>query len=394
MDKRDVRRNGVRVQNPKNKWKVALLISILFSIFIYYQVYVLLRYTTGKSVTEGQMTVYKWIAGAIHKTETVTEKQTLKIGVAGNIIIDDEVTNRYIKNGKGNYGDIFENISFKDYDCTIASLNTDIAQGNNTFSKGKANSNLLSALKDINIDLLVTSTKELGKLSSDNLKQTVRSINSDDIKTVGSSEKESYYILEKNGIKVAILGYVGEDYSSDNGISKYTSKKFENDIKEINSHKVDCRIVFVDTKRSGKKNVEAEKTKLLENIINLGADIVISNDNIEQRLSKKEIKEGKNTKTAYIKYSLGDVIGKQKSENSDVSKVLGITIEKEAGKKANEVRINVTDDKTLVALSNDIKTKYKIVELDKAINEYDSGNEAALSLAEYNYLKKIKDNIK
>ena len=193
---------------------------------------------------------------------------------------------------------------------------------------------------------------------------------------------------------MAILGYVGEDYSSDNGISKYTSKKFENDIKEINSHKVDCRIVFVDTKRSGKKNVEAEKTKLLENIINLGADIVISNDNIEQRLSKKEIKEGKNTKTAYIKYSLGDVIGKQKSENSDVSKVLGITIEKEAGKKANEVRINVTDDKTLVALSNDIKTKYKIVELDKAINEYDSGNEAALSLAEYNYLKKIKDNIK
>ena len=127
MDKRDVRRNGVRVQKPKNKWKVALLISILFSIFIYYQVYVLLRYTTGKSVTEGQMTVYKWIAGAIHKTETVTEKQTLKIGVAGNIIIDDEVTNRYIKNGKGNYGDIFENISFKDYDCTIASLNTAIA---------------------------------------------------------------------------------------------------------------------------------------------------------------------------------------------------------------------------------------------------------------------------
>ena len=77
-----------------------------------------------------------------------------------------------------------------------------------------------------------------------------------------------------------------------------------------------------------------------------------------------------------------------------MSKVLGITIEKETGKKGNEVRINVNDDKTLVALSNDIKTKYKIVELDKVINEYDSGNEAVLSLAEYNYLKQIKDNIK
>ncbi len=394
MDKRDVRRNGGQIQKPKNKWKVVLLISILLSVFVYYQVYVLLRYTTGKSVTEGQMTVYKWIAGAVHKTETVTEKQTLKIGVAGNIIIDEEVTNEYIQNGKGNYGDIFENISFKDYDFTIASLNTGIAQGNNTFSKGKANSNLSSTLKDINIDLLVTSTKELGKLSSDNLKQTVSSVNSNEIKTVGSTEKESYYILDKNGIKVAILGYVGEDYSSDNGISKYTSKKFENDIKEINSRKVDCIIVFVDTKRSGEKNVEAEKTKLLENIINLGADIVISNDNVEQKLSEKEVKEGKNIKTTYIKYSLGDVIGKQTSENSDVSKVLGITIEKETGKKGNEVRINVNDDKTLVALSNDIKTKYKIVELDKVINEYDSGNEAVLSLAEYNYLKQIKDNIK
>lgn len=62
MKKRDIKRNGAQVSKTKNKWKIVLLISVLLSIFIYYEVYVLLRYTTGKPVTEGQMTVYKWVS--------------------------------------------------------------------------------------------------------------------------------------------------------------------------------------------------------------------------------------------------------------------------------------------------------------------------------------------
>lgn len=64
------RRRYVEKSKPKkNKkgWKVIFLVSFALCIFIYYQVFVLFKYTTGQTVTENQMAVYKWVSSKIHQ---------------------------------------------------------------------------------------------------------------------------------------------------------------------------------------------------------------------------------------------------------------------------------------------------------------------------------------
>lgn len=385
MERNETRRKVNNVEKKKNnKWKGIFFILLFVTIFIYYQVFVLFKYTTGKTVTESQMSVYKWIASIVNKTEDINQEGTLKIGVVGNIAISNEVTEEYIENGSGNYDNIFSNISFGDNDFNIANLNTVIAKSINSNYSYIATTSLLDSLRGIDIDLLNISTKELAAQKSDKLSEITSNIKAKDINYVGGLDK-AYYILEKNGVKVAILSYVGEDYSKDNGLTEFSSERLEKDLKEIKEYDVDCIILFIDTLRSNSSDIKEEKENKLKKILEENVNIIISNDSVEQSL---ETVQGKGSKTKYIKYALGDVIGVQEYENSDISKTLVITVEK----KAKEVTISVKEDKTLVALSNEAKTKYKIVDLEKEIKQYNAGSTNNITEAEYKYLCEIKES--
>lgn len=384
MERNETRRKVNNVEKKKNnKWKGIFFILLFVTIFIYYQVFVLFKYTTGKTVTENQMSVYKWIASIVNKTEDINQEGTLKIGVVGNIAISNEVTEEYIENGSGNYDNIFSNISFGDNDFNIANLNTVIAKNINSNYSYIATASLLDSLRGIDIDLLNISTKELAAQKSDKLSEITSNIKAKDINYVGGLDK-AYYILEKNGVKVAILSYVGEDYSKDNGLTEFSFERLEKDLKEIKEDDVDCTILFIDTLRSNSSDIKEKKENKLKKILEENVNIIISNDSVEQSL---ETVQGKGSKTKYIKYALGDVIGVQEYENSDISKTLEITVEK----KAKEVTISVKENKTLVALSNEAKTKYKIVDLEKEIKQYNAGSTNNITEAEYKYLCEIKE---
>lgn len=382
MERNETRRKVNNVEKKKNnKWKGIFFVLLFVTIFIYYQVFVLFKYTTGKTVTESQMSVYKWIASIVNKTEDINQEGTLKIGVVGNIAISNEVTEEYIENG--NYDNIFSNISFGDNDFNIANLNTVITKSVNSNYSYIATTSLLDSLKGIDIDLLNISTKELAAQKSDKLSEITSNIKAKDINYVGGLDK-TYYILEKNGVKVAILSYVGEDYSKDNGLTEFSSERLEKDLKEIKEYDVDCTILFIDTLRSNSSDIKEKKENKLKKILEENVNIIISNDSVEQSL---ETVQGKGSKTKYIKYALGDVIGVQEYEKSDISKTLEISVEK----KAKEVTISVKEDKTLVALSNEAKTKYKIVDLEKEIKQYNAGSTNNITEAEYKYLCEIKE---
>lgn len=385
MERNETRRKVNNVEKKKNnKWKGIFFVLLFVTIFIYYQVFVLFKYTTGKTVTESQMSVYKWIASIVNKTEDINQEGTLKIGVVGNIAISNEVTEEYIENGSGNYDNIFSNISFGDNDFNIANLNTVIAKSINSNYSYIATTSLLDSLRGIDIDLLNISIKELAAQKSDKLSEITSNIKAKDINYVGGLDK-AYYILEKNGVKVAILSYVGEDYSKDNGLTEFSSERLEKNLKEIKEYDVDCTILFIDTLRSNSSDIKEKKENKLKKILEENVNIIISNDSVEQSL---ETVQGKGSKTKYIKYALGDVIGVQEYENSDISKTLEIIVEK----KAKEVTISVKEDKTLVALSNEAKTKYKIVDLEKEIKQYNAGGTNNITEAEYKYLCEIKES--
>lgn len=377
-------------KDKKNKWKIICLIMAVVMVFIYYQVYILVNYTIGKDVTEKQISLYKWMVSKVNKEEPVEIDTTLDVAVLGNIKAKGELLTTYDNKGVVDYSSIFENLSFEEYDYTIANLNTSIILDTKPEGKFYANSKLIKELKNINIDMLVTATEELGNQKAETVEETLKALANYGLEYIGASMNNTsypYYVIDKNNIKIGVLAYVDEDYTENESINVYSKKTLKQDIKEIQKEKVDVTIVFIDTLRSNQSKVKEDKNNLLQEILDEGADIVISNDTVEQKLYQNT----ENTK--YIKYSLGDVIGLQETENSDVSKVLKITVEKKSTGGKNNINIKVDEDKTLVALSNNDMTKYKIVDLDKEISEFDETSDR-ISVAEYNYLKKVKEESK
>lgn len=388
MSNRKKRRNVEQPVSKSGKWKFICLIMIALTVFIYYQVYGLVKYTFGKDVTEGQIALYKWMIGNISEEKKENIDTRIDIAVLGNIKAKGILLDSYSEKGIVNYSSIFKNLSFKEYDYTIANLNTSIVLDNKSEGDFFANSKLLKELKDINIDMLVTATKELGNQKKENVRETVEEIKKYDMEYVGTNdnEKNSYYILSKNNIKVGILAYIDEDYLKNDSLNAYSKKKLKQDIDKIKEEQVDVIIAFVDALRSEENEVLNEKNKLLQEILHEGVDIVISSDILEQKLYKNT------DNTKFIKYSLGDLIGIQDASGSDISKVLKINISKKVLNGKTTVNVKVENDKTLVALSNADMTKYKIVELDKEIEEFDESSDR-ITMSEYNYLKNVKANM-
>lgn len=395
MESRKKRRNVEYIESKKDKkqnkkWKYICLIMAAVMIFIYYQVYVLVSYTIGEDVTESQISLYKWMISKVNKEESIDKTTSIDIAVLGNIKAKGELLESYSNKGAVDYSSIFENISFKDYDYTIANLNTSIVLDTKPKGHFYSNSKLIKELKNININMLVTATQELGIQNDKTVEETVKAITSHGLTYVGTrmnNKNYPYYILDKNDIKIAILAYIDEDYTENKSLNIYSKKQLIEDIKKAKKEKVDGIIVFIDTLRSNQNKVKDEKKNILQEILNEGADIVISNDTVEQKLYQNT------EKTKHIKYSLGDVIGLQEMGDSDISRVLKISIDKEVKNGNANIAIDVIEDKTLVALSNADMTKYKIVDLDREILNFDESSDR-ITVAEYNYLKRIKENIK
>lgn len=389
------RRNVEYTENKRNKkqnrkWKYICLVMVLVTVFIYYEVYVLVNYTIGREVTETQISLYKWIVSKVNKEEILNKATDIDIAVLGNIKVRGELLESYSYNGIVDYSNIFGNLSFEEYDYTIASLNTSIVLDAKPEGNFYANSKLIKELKNINIDMLVTANQELGTQKDKVIEETLKEVRNHGLDYIGASINNTnypYYILDKNNIKIAILAYVDEIYTDNDSLNIYSKKQLKADIKEAKKEKVDGIIVFIDTLRSNHKNAKEEKKKILQEILDEGADIVISNDIVEQKLYKNS------EKTKYIKYSLGDVIGLQETEGSDVSKVLNISVKKEYKEGKKNISFQVDEDKTLVALSNEDMTKYKVVDLDEEILNFDETSDK-ISVAEYSYLKKVKESIK
>lgn len=392
MESRKKRRNIEYMETKKekkNSWKIICLVLFAFMLFVYYQVYILINYTIGKNVTEKQISLYKWMISVVNKEEKVAEETSVDIAVLGNIKAKGELIDSYMQDGIVNYDSIFKNIEFEKYDYTIANLNTAVIADTKPKGEFFANSKLIKALKNSYIDMLVTANKELGQESDKTVKETLSAITEQGLEYVGATTNNinyPYYMLDKNNIKVAILAYVDSEYSENDSVNIYSKKNLKNAITEAKKEKADSVIVFIDTLRSDKEEYNEEKQNILQEIIDLGADFVISSDTYNQKLYSN------NGNTKHIKYALGDVIGLQEGENSDTSKVIEIKIVKESKNGKNKINMDVKDNRTLVALSNSDITKYKVVDLEKEVTNFDDTSDK-ITFAEYNYLKKIREKM-
>ena len=311
--------------------------------------------------------------------------------------------------GAYDFSYVFEDISFytKTADIAIGSLETTFAgeeEGYSSYPTFNTPDSLAYELKSIGLDVLSTAGNHALDKGFDGLSRTIDVLNDADIAHLGTykSQEEQDKVLFKyvKGVKIAFINYT---YGT-NGITVPSDKEFcvnliDKDLikKHIETAKEGNADIIVACMHWGseyKTTPSTSQTELADFLFQNGVDIVLGNHpHVLEPMEKRTITlEDGTTKDGFIIYSLGNFIADQNAKNTRNSVILNLTITKHTdGKvtidKADYVPIYMYKDTSL-------KTKkMKLIDINKAIANYESGTDTSIGEKLYSTLKSEKDSI-
>lgn len=217
-------------------------------------------------------------------------------------------------------------------DFTIANLEVTLGmkpyKGYPQFSSPPA---LASALKNAGIDALVTANNHSCDRGKTGIIKTIDILDSLEIPHTGTYKNEadrsnnSPMILEKNGIRVALINYTygtnGLPAPAPTIVDRIDKKQIAKDIKKAKKSYVDQIIVFTHWGLEYQSNPSEEQIDLYKFCIDNGADIVIgSHPHVIQRIEKHE--------DSFIAYSLGNFVSNQRKPKTDGGLMVNMTLSK------------------------------------------------------------------
>ena len=311
--------------------------------------------------------------------------------------------------GAYDFSYVFEDISFytKTAEIAIGSLETTFAgeeEGYSSYPTFNTPDSLAYELKSIGLDVLSTAGNHALDKGFDGLSRTIDVLDDADIAHLGTykSQEEQDKVLFKyvKGVKIAFINYT---YGT-NGITVPSDKEFcvnliDKDLikKHIETAKEGNADIIVACMHWGseyKTTPSTSQTELADFLFQNGVDIVLGNHpHVLEPMEKRTITlEDGTTKDGFIIYLLGNFIADQNAKNTRNSVILNLTITKHTdGKvtidKADYVPIYMYKDTSL-------KTKkMKLIDINKAIANYESGTDTSIGEKLYSTLKSEKDSI-
>lgn len=335
------------------------------------------------------------------------EPTTIHMSAVGDIMCHlTNVKNAYSSTSKDyDFSNVFENILeyTKNADITIGNLETTFAgssrgyTGYPTFNTPEV---LGKNLKDIGVDVLSTANNHCMDKGYSGLESTLNFLDEYGLAHTGTArseeEQDDILIKDVNGIKIAFLSYT---YGT-NGITipkdkTYSVNLIDKDlIKEhislAKAQKVDVICVNMHWGTEYKLTPQSLQKELADFLFENGVDIILgSHPHVLEPMEKRTITlEDGTTKDGFIIYSLGNFVSGQIYANTKSTVILDIQISKNAEGKISIDSVNYTPvylyDKGSSAKS---RTRYTLIDVKKAIADYDSGNTSSISKSLYDTLK-------
>lgn len=232
------------------------------------------------------------------------------------------------------YSSYFKHLkpTISEADFTIANLEVTLGmtpyKGYPQFSSPPA---LASSLKDAGIDALVTANNHSCDREKEGIIKTINILDSLEIPHTGSYKdaddrsKNSPMILEKNGIRVALINYTygtnGLPAPAPTIVDRIDREQIANDIKKAQKSYVDQIIVFTHWGLEYQSNPSDKQIDLYNFCVENGADIVIgSHPHVVQRIEKHN--------DSFIAYSLGNFVSNQRKRRTDGGVMVNLSISK------------------------------------------------------------------
>ena len=305
----------------------------------------------------------------------------------------------------------FENVSkyIKKADIAIGNLETTFAgeergySGYPTFNSPKE---LGIAIKDIGIDVLSTANNHSMDKGAKGVISTLDTLDEIGISHTGTyrskEEQDTILVKEVNGLKI---GFISFTYGT-NGIPIPQDKEYLINL-------IDENLILEQIELTKKQNVDLivasmhwgieyaqkqnqEQEKLADLLFKNGVDVIIGNHaHVIEPMEKRTITlEDGTEKDVFVVYALGNFISGQTKEHTKSTAILDMTITKSG--QTGKITIDGVDYTPVYCYDKgtNIANRYELIDINTAINEYESGNKSQISANLYTTIKKELENIK
>ena len=313
---------------------------------------------------------------------------------------DDEYDFSYV------YEDIRDYTKYTD--ITIGSLETTFAgkeRGYSNYPTFNTPDSLATALKYIGVDIISLAGNHALDYGYTGLCRTIDVLDNAGISHLGTyktaEDQEKILIKNVKGLNIAFINYTygtngipvpsGKEYCV-NLIDKTLIKK---QIEQAKDQKVDIIVACMHWGTEYRTTANSEQKELADFLFENGVDIILGNHpHVLEPMEKRTITlEDGSEKEVFVVYALGNFTADQRDEITRDSAILNLTITKNLDGK---ISIDKVDYVPIYMYKNTSASshKFKILDIEKTIYEYETGENKAIGSTTYNNLKKQLEKIK
>lgn len=293
-------------------------------------------------------------------------------------------------------------------DITIGSLETTFAgkeKGYSNYPTFNTPDSLATALKDIGVDVVSLAGNHALDYGYTGLCRTIDVFNNIGLSHLGTyktaEDQEKILIKDVKGVKIAFINYTygtngiplpsGKDFCV-NLIDKDFIKKQINQAKEQN---VDMIVACMHWGTEYRTTANSEQKDLANFLFENGVDVILGNHpHVLEPMEKKTITlQDGTTKDVFVVYALGNFTADQRDEITRDSAILNLTITKNSDSKISIDKVNYVP--IYMYKNTNVSThKFKILDIEKTIKDYEEGINTSINSTVYNNLKKQLEKIK
>ena len=342
------------------------------------------------------------------------EPVTIHMSATGDIMCHlTNIKNAYNSTSKDyDFSNVFKNIEeyTSNADITVGNLETTFAgasrgyTGYPTFNTPEV---LGKNLKNIGFDVLCTANNHSMDKGYSGVKSTLDFLDEYGLDHYGTArsteEQDTILVKDVNGIKIAFLAYTygtnGITIPSDkeycvNLIDKELIKEHISLAKEQN---VDVICVSMHWGTEYRLTATSTQNDLADFLFENGVDIILgSHPHVLEPMEKRTVTlEDGTTKDGFVIYSLGNFVSGQIYANTKSTVILDIQITKNSEGKISIDSVNYTPVYLYDAgSSSKSRTRYTLIDIEKAILAYENNEAGSVSRSLYNTLKDELESIK
>ena len=293
-------------------------------------------------------------------------------------------------------------------DITIGSLETTFAgkeKGYSNYPTFNTPDSLATALKDIGVDVVSLAGNHALDYGYTGLCRTIDIFDNIGLSHLGTyktaEDQEKILIKDVEGVKIAFINYTygtngiplpsGKDFCV-NLIDKDFIKKQINQAKEQN---VDMIVACMHWGTEYRTTANSEQKDLANFLFENGVDVILGNHpHVLEPMEKKTITlHDGTTKDVFVVYALGNFTADQRDEITRDSAILNLTITKNSDSKISIDKVNYVP--IYMYKNTNVSThKFKILDIEKTIKDYEEGKNTSINSTVYNNLKKQLEKIK